>query len=250
MKHCISTKIVYINLQTNSFYSVILLILFFKVIITYGQNDVSKEKRVIIDSLETKDKNELDSIPKKEPLLLDLINYNAIDSVKIDQKENKIRLYNKAVLTYEDMTLEAGIIVLDYTINEVYAGRIADSTGVLSQKPRFIQAQNEINPDSIRFNFDTKKALIWNSKTEQSGMNVFSDFTKKENDSVYYIKDAKVTTSSDPLNPDYFIRIRKGKMVPGGKIVAGLSNIILQMSQLLLDFHLPISLLLTKKHLE
>ena len=225
MKHCISTKIVYINLQTNSFYSVILLILFFKVIITYGQNDVSKEKRVIIDSLETKDKNELDSIPKKEPLLLDLINYNAIDSVKIDQKENKIRLYNKAVLTYEDMTLEAGIIVLDYTINEVYAGRIADSTGVLSQKPRFIQAQNEINPDSIRFNFDTKKALIWNSKTEQSGMNVFSDFTKKENDSVYYIKDAKVTTSSDPLNPDYFIRIRKGKMVPGGKIVAGLSNI-------------------------
>ncbi|MDG1263315.1 MAG: putative LPS assembly protein LptD [Flavobacteriaceae bacterium] len=184
-----------------------------------------KEKRVIIDSSETKDKNELDSIPKKEPLLLDLINYNALDSVKIDKKENKIRLYNKAVLTYEDMTLEAGIIVLDYTINEVYAGRIADSTGVLSQKPRFIQAQNEVNPDSIRFNFDTKKALIWNSKTEQSGMNVFSDFTKKENDSVYYIKDAKVTTSADPLNPDYFIRIRKGKMVPGGKIVAGLSNI-------------------------
>ena len=212
-------------MQTNSFYSVILLILFFKVIIAYGQNDLLKEKRVIIDSLKTKDKNELDSIPKKEPLLLDLINYNALDSVKIDQKENKIRLYNKAVLTYEDMTLEAGIIVLDYTINEVYAGRIADSTGILSQKPRFIQGQNEVNPDSIRFNFDTKKALIWNSKTEQSGMNVFSDFTKKENDSVYYIKDAKVTTSADPLNPDYFIRIRKGKMVPGGKIVAGLSNI-------------------------
>ena len=225
MNNCISTKIVFINLQTNSFYSVILLILFFKVIIAYGQNDLLKEKRVIKDSLETKDKNELDSIPKKEPLLLDLINYNALDSVKIDQKENKIRLYNKAVLTYEDMTLEAGIIVLDYTINEVYAGRISDSTGVLSQKPRFIQGQNEVNPDSIRFNFDTKKALIWNSKTEQSGMNVFSDFTKKENDSVYYIKDAKVTTSADPLNPDYFIRIRKGKMVPGGKIVAGLSNI-------------------------
>ena len=227
-ENCILTKIVYINLQTNSFYSVLLLILFFKVSIAYGQIDVSQEKQVISDSLNPKEieKNKvLDSIPKKEPLLLDLINYNAQDSVKIDQKENKIRLYNKAILTYEDMTLEAGIIVLDYTINEVYAGRIADSLGVLSQKPKFIQGQNEVNPDSIRFNFDTKKALIWNSKTEQSGMNVFSDFTKKENDSVYYIKDAKVTTSSDPLNPDYYIRIRKGKMVPGGKIVAGLSNI-------------------------
>ena len=121
---CIPTKIVYINLQTNSFYSVLLLILFFKVSIAYGQIDVSQEKQVISDSLNPKEieKNKvLDSIPKKEPLLLDLINYNAQDSVKIDQKENKIRLYNKAILTYEDMTLEAGIIVFDYTINEVYA---------------------------------------------------------------------------------------------------------------------------------
>ena len=194
----------------------------------YAQNDLSQEKKVLQDSLSLEQINEnevLDSIPKKKPLLLDLINYNAQDSVKIDQKENKIRLYNKAVLTYEEMRLEAGIIVLDYTTNEVYAGRIADSLGNLSQKPKFLQAGNEVNPDSIRFNFDTKKALIWNSKTEQGGMNVFSDFTKKENDSVYYIKDAKVTTSSNPDNPDYYIRIRKGKMVPGGKIVAGLSNI-------------------------
>ena len=199
-----------------------------KVSFVYGQNDLSQEKKVVQDSLSLEQINEnevLDSIPKKKPLLLDLINYNAQDSVKIDQKENKIRLYNKAVLTYEEMRLEAGIIVLDYTTNEVYAGRIADSLGNLSQKPKFLQAGNEVNPDSIRFNFDTKKALIWNSKTEQGGMNVFSDFTKKENDSVYYIKDAKVTTSSNPDNPDYYIRIRKGKMVPGGKIVAGLSNI-------------------------
>ena len=199
-----------------------------KVSFVYGQNDLSQDKKVLQDSLNLEQVNEnevLDSIPQKKPLLLDLINYNAMDSVKIDQKSNKIRLYNKAVLTYEDMRLEAGVIVMDYITNEVYAGRIADSLGNLSQKPMFIQAGNEVNPDSIRFNFDTKKALIWNSKTEQGGMNVFSDFTKKENDSVYYIKDAKVTTSSDPDNPDYYIRIRKGKMVPGGKIIAGLSNI-------------------------
>ncbi len=194
----------------------------------HSQNNILKSNSIAKDSLfilKAKDSIASDSIPKNNPLLLDLINYNAIDSVKIDQKENKIRLYNKAVLTYEDMRLESGIIVLDYTTNEVYAGRISDSDGVLSQKPIFIQGRNEVNPDSIRFNFDTKKALIWNSKSEEGGMNVFSNFTKKENDSVYYIKNAKVTTSSDPINPDYFIRIRKGKMVPGGKIVAGLSNI-------------------------
>jgi lipopolysaccharide assembly outer membrane protein LptD (OstA) len=110
-----------------------------------------------------------DSIPSKKPLLLDLIKYTAQDSVKINQKTNKIRLYNKAVLTYQDMELRAGIIVMDYTKNEVYAGRIKDSVGELVQKPQFTQGRDEINPDSIRFNFNTKKALIWNSKTAQSG---------------------------------------------------------------------------------
>ncbi len=139
-----------------------------------------------------------------------MIRYTAKDSVKINQKTNKIRLYNEAQLEYQDMRLTAGLIVLDYTKNEVYAGRIADSTGVLTQKPVFIQGRDEVNPDSIRFNFDSKRALIWNSKTAQSEMNVFSSFTKKENDSLYYIKNAKVTTSSDPENPDYYIRIRQG----------------------------------------
>ena len=66
-------------------------------------------------------------------MLLDLIRYTAKDSVKINQKTNKIRLYNEAKLEYQDMELTAGLIVLDYTKNEVYAGRIADSTGTLTQ---------------------------------------------------------------------------------------------------------------------
>ena len=32
------------------------------------------------------------------------------------------------------------------------------------------------------------------------------------------LRDAKVTTSSNPDNPEYYIRIRKGKLVPGSKI--------------------------------
>ena len=42
----------------------------------------------------------------------------------------------------------------------------------------FKQANNEVNPDSIRFNFDTQKALIWNSKSGQNGMDVFAALTK------------------------------------------------------------------------
>ena len=121
-------------------------------------------------------------------------------------------------------SLKAGIIILDYSKNEVTAGRIPDSLGNLIQNPFFKQINNEIYPDSLRFNFDTKKALIWNSKSAQNGMNVYAAFTKKENDSVYYIKDAKVTTGGELDDSDYYFRIRKGKMVPQGKIVTGFTN--------------------------
>ena len=56
-------------------------------------------------------------------------------------------------------------------------------------------------------------------------MNVFSKATKKENDSVYFIKEAKVTTSRNIEDPEYYIRIRSGKFIPDNKIIAGPSNL-------------------------
>lgn len=165
-----------------------------------------------------------DSIPQKEPTLLDKVKYTAKQYVRINRKESKLYLYDEAELYYQDMELRAGIIVLDYSKNEVTAGRIPDSLGELVQVPYFKQTNNEVNPDSLRFNFDTQKALIWNSKSAQNGMNIFAAFTKKENDSVYYIKDAKVTTGGELEDADYYFRIRKGKMIPQGKIVTGFTN--------------------------
>ena len=56
-------------------------------------------------------------------------------------------------------------------------------------------------------------------------MNVFSSATKKENDSIYFIKEAKVTTSSNLDDPEYYIRVRSGKFIPKNKIIAGPSNL-------------------------
>ena len=178
----------------------------------------------------SQDIKENDSISKndtliKKPLLLGKITRNAKGYIKIDKEKGKLYLYDKAELYYQDTELKAGIIVLDYNKNEVAAGRIKDSSGQLTQPPFFKQAGDEVNPDSLRFNFDTKKAIIWNSKSEQSGMNVLALATKKENDSVYFIKDAKVTTSKNAENPEYYIRVRKGKFIPKNKIIAGLSNL-------------------------
>ncbi|MDC6385760.1 putative LPS assembly protein LptD [Muricauda sp. SK9] len=182
---------------------------------------------IAIDSVET------DTVPKKQPLLLDKIKYKAKDYVKLSQKDNKIYLYDEAEIYYQDTELKAGVIVMDYVKNEVYAGRMKDSLGNYSQLPYFKQGENEVRPDSIRFNFDTQKALIWNSRTEQQAglgqmgsdaMKVYAEVTKKENDSVYFLYEGKLTTSKDTVDPDYYIRVRKAKFVPKKKIIAGYSN--------------------------
>ena len=208
-------------MQTKSIYTVGLLIFF---CLNLLQSQRSIDTLALASSAEIENNILTDSIPNKEPTLLDKVKYNAKEYVRINRKESKLYLYDEAELYYQDMVLKAGIIILDYAKNEVTAGRIPDSLGVLIQNPYFKQINNEIYPDSLRFNFDTQKALIWNSKSAQNGMNVYAAFTKKENDSVYYIKDAKVTTGGDLETSDYYFRIRKGKMVPQGKIVTGFTN--------------------------
>ena len=92
----------------------------------------------------------------------------------------RIYLYNEAVLEYQDMTLNSGVILLNYRKNEVYAGRIPhpDSVGLLVQKPVFIQGRMKLIQTQLDLIL-TLKALIWNSKTQQSDMNIFSNYTKK-----------------------------------------------------------------------
>ncbi|MDA7602516.1 putative LPS assembly protein LptD [Flavobacteriaceae bacterium] len=170
---------------------------------------------------------------KKKSVLLDNIKYDATDSIRIDQKNNKILLYNNAKIEYGDVLLTSGLIILDYKDNIVTAGRIADKNGDLSQYPTFTQGGNIVNPDSIKYNFDNQKALIWNSKSEENGMNILSSLTKKQNDSVYYLKDGKVTTGGNLLGgeseeADYFFKIRKGKLVPGGNIITGFTNLFIK----------------------
>jgi lipopolysaccharide assembly outer membrane protein LptD (OstA) len=164
-----------------------------------------------------------DSIVPQKEMLEYVVDYYGEDYVYIDRKNNKVYMYNQAYVIYGDTRIDAGLIILDYNKNEVYAKGI-DSAGTYVQKPVFVQAQNEVKPDSIRFNFDTEKALVFNSRTEQSGFNVLAEVTKKENDSVVFLKNVRFTTSINLDDPEYYFYTRKAKFVPKKKIVTGLTN--------------------------
>ena len=168
-----------------------------------------------------------DTILKPKVFLDGVVNYKATDYTSINQKTKQIKLYNEAQIQYQDMDIQSGVIVIDYGKDLVYAGRLKDSAGVYSQKPIFKQGSDVIEPDSVVFNMKTKKALIWNSKTEQQGGRIISELSKKENDSVYYVKRAKFTTSTNEENPEYYFLLRKAKVVPGKKVITGLTNMFI-----------------------
>jgi len=240
-----STKIHLKALRTNNFK--ILFALSFTVFIntlSYSQ-DIPKSGKTINrsskDSLVTKidslpitapsekiqDTITKDSIKPKKELLETIVKYHAKDYTRFSQKKQKLYLYNEAKIDYGDMNITAGSITIDYNKNTVYARGITDTVSGYTQKPVFTQAGNVVEPDSIVFNTESQKALIYNSKTEQGEGTVISETTKKENDSVYFVKDAKYTTADNLDDPEYYIKLRKAKIVPGKKIVTGLANLFI-----------------------
>lgn len=170
------------------------------------------------------DTTKVDTIKAEEPAMLtDVVEYYGDDYVYIDRKKGLVYMYNEAFVIYEDLKITAGLIILDYNKNEVYAKGI-DSAGVYSQRPVFTQGPNKVEPDSIRFNFDTQRALVHNSRTKEGDINVLAQTTKKENDSVYFLKNVKFTTAEDIENPEYYFYTRKAKFVPQKKVVTGFTN--------------------------
>lgn len=179
--------------------------------------DIVKDSIVKTDSIKAPKKGALDGIVKK----------SAKDFEKVNIKKSELTLYNEAHLIYKDVDLKAGIIVFNFDKDEVYAGRIKDSLGNYSQRPVFKQGQSEIEPDSIRFNTQTKKALVWNSRTTEQDFKIKAEVSKRVNDSVYYMRKARLTTSEDVDNPEYYFNIQKIKFVPGQKVVAGVTNMVI-----------------------
>ena len=178
------------------------------------------------DSLlfKNKDTVSIDSIKPKESIE-DIITHVAKDYTIQNARDKTVTLYNEANIKYTDIDLKAGIIIIDYKKNELFAKGIVDSTGY-AQKPIFKQGGQESEQDSIIYNFKSKRAIIYGLKTKQGEMFTYGEKTKRVNDSTVYIRKIRFTTS-EKKNPDYYIATDKAKLVPGKKIIVGISNLVL-----------------------
>ena len=210
-------------MQSN-LYHILFLSCFFYSVLGFSQekqSTIPAEKKDIAKDTTTV---VLDSLQPKE-VIEGVLVHNAEGYSMQHVKNRTLTLYDKAHVTYTDIDLKAGYIFINYQKGTLLAKGITDSLGY-QQRPVFKQGYQESEQDSLLYNFRTKRALIYGVKTTQSGVITYSEKTKRVNDSTIYLRKLRFTTSKKE-NPDYYISTNKAKLVPGKKIIVGLSNLVL-----------------------
>ncbi len=177
---------------------------------------------------------DLSSLKISNDALDDVVEYAAQDSMWFDVKNKQVHLYGEASVKYTSLNIKAGYILLDYAQNEISAQQFADSTGQLLGLPDFQDGDQKFTATRLRYNFKTKKGIIYEARTQQDDLYVLgerakfigstdADTTKKSRNTIYN-KDALVTTCDAP-HPHFGIRTNKLKVIQGKLVVTGFSNL-------------------------
>jgi len=174
---------------------------------------------LLVDSLAA------DTINK--PFIEDPIVYNAEDSIVVSFDGQKVFLYNKASVNYQQIELTAYYIELNLETKEIYAEGILDSTETMVQKPLFKQGSEEYESETMRYNFETEKAFITKVVSKQGEGVILSDRTKKIGDETFITEKAKYTTC-DAEHPHFYMHLTKAKVISNKKIVTGPAYMVLE----------------------
>lgn len=156
----------------------------------------------------------------KEPFLQSKVEYKAKDSIRFDVIGKKVFLYNEAQIDYEDITLNANYIVIDWNTNTLHAEGTRDSTGKLVGKPKFTENGQFFDSEAMDYNFQTKKGRIVRVITTEGEGHIHGEVVKKMNEDYFYIKSGGYTTCTEE-HPHFLIKSNKLKVIPNDKVVTG-----------------------------
>ena len=160
----------------------------------------------------------------------------AVDSVIQDMSNKIIYYYGNAVVTYDDIVLEANYMEFDLNTNVVTAKGLPDSTGTLQGTPIFTQNGSKFEAKEMSYNFQTKRGVIRKVWTEESGGYLHGEKIKRMDDNSINIQSGGFTTCNLKEHPHYQFRFNKAKVIPDDKIVTGPVYVTIQ------DIPLPIGL--------
>jgi len=161
------------------------------------------------------------------------VDFSAVDSQRIDVKNQIVYLFGDAKVVYEGRTLTADYIVFDMKNNIATAEGLLDP---LSRKmtglPHFEDGDQKFDSNKLKYNFKKGKGIIYSARTQQSDLYILGDRTKyisqekKDTlkDDIVYSSNALITTCNHS-EPHFGVRAKKIKVVPDKVAIVGPSNL-------------------------
>ncbi|MDL1913570.1 MAG: LPS-assembly protein LptD [Bergeyella sp.] len=155
------------------------------------------------------------STEREEPLA-DMVRTSA-EVIKNFVSEKITSLTGRAKIEYQDLKVEADSISVDWNTGQIYArGKYVNNK--LAEPVITVQGGKKYETDQFYYNFKSKKAIAYNSRTEESEGVIVAEKTKKISDSVFYFSGGRYTTDEYYLKkkdtvPDYFLRAPHLKLI-------------------------------------
>ncbi len=174
------------------------------------------------DTIPVEEKPEADEEKKKRGtgVILDSkVEYVARDSIRFEIVNQKVFLFGKAAIEYEDIHLAADFIEIDFNKNEINSTGLPDTAGIIRGLPVFTEKGQSYMAEEIRYNFETEKGRSVNVLTEEADGFLHGGVVKIMDDETVHVGSGKYTTCDDP-NPHFHIGFRRAKVMDD-KIVSG-----------------------------
>lgn len=154
------------------------------------------------------------------------VQFSSKDSMILVGRDSAF-MYGQSAVKYGDLDLNAAKIEIDLGTSTVYAMGERDTADELIGKPVFSESGTDYEADTMRYNFKSRKGLIYNVITQQGEGYLTGGTTKKGADDAYYFENGKYTTCDDHDHPHFYFQITKGKMRPGKDVVTGPTYMVL-----------------------
>ena len=149
------------------------------------------------------------------------------DSLVYDVRSGNLYMYKGGKVEYTDLKMEAEQITLNLDTKNVSARGEMDTVSEKYIRPKFIQDQTTYELDSVRYNIDSKKALIWGAHTKEGEGIITGGLVKKMPDDVLHMKGGKYTTC-DAECPHFYLQMTKGTVEPKKKVVFGPAYMVIE----------------------
>lgn len=155
-----------------------------------------------------------------------VVTFSSNDSLILVRRDSAY-MYGNAVVTYDNMRLDAAQLDVDLKGNTVFAQGRPDSVGELEGTPVFTEGDTKYETRTMRYNFDTGKGFITDVITQQGEGYITGGTTKKTDDDIYYMKQVRYTTCDKHDDPHFWLQLTKAKMRPGKDVITGPAYMVL-----------------------